>query len=76
MTKPTPSNRPAPLRDRTIALLAARGAYIRALRRASQAAQHLAVTAVECRRVQGADALMQTVTEHHIALGRLLDAAE
>lgn len=72
-TRPT---RPAPLRDRTIALLAARGAYVRALRRAAQAADHLALTATECRHAPKADVLLAMAATHGVTLDTLLDAAE
>jgi hypothetical protein len=76
MRKTTPTTRPAPLRDHTLALLAARGAYVRALRRAVQAADHLALTATECRRAPKADVLLAMAATHGVTLDALLDVAE
>ncbi len=73
MSNTTPTRRRAPLRDRTIALLAARGAYVRAVRRAAQAADHLALTATECHRAPQADVLLAMAAKHGLMLDSLLD---
>jgi hypothetical protein len=76
MMKPTTPRRLPPLRDRTIALLAARGAYVRALRRSLAAAEHLALSAAECHRDPGAARLRAVANTQSRALGLLLDDAE
>jgi hypothetical protein len=74
--KGTRTSRPAPLRDRTLALQAARAAYVRALRHAAKAAEHLELTATECRRAEQAASLKPMASEHSITLSYLLGVAE
>lgn len=76
LAKGTRTSKPAPLRDRTMALTAARCGYLRALRRAVQAAEELELTATECRRAPRAASLKALASQHSLTLSYLLDVAE